>query len=83
MIGGAQDLDAAADDVGVSLAQGRVASDLEGDVPEPDLSLLWPLRRFGSRMLADVRVWKLSPNVMNTPPCSGSSSAITKPSTSR
>src|SRR5271166_2414821 len=54
VVGGAQDLDPAADEVSVGLAQGRIAADLESDVSEPDLPPLRSLRGFGSRMLSDV-----------------------------
>ena len=54
VVGGAQDLDAIADKVGVGVTQTSVTADLEGDVSEADLAALRALRRFGFWMLADV-----------------------------
>jgi hypothetical protein len=44
MVGGPQDLDAVADKVGVGVAQGRIAADLERDVTEANLPALRALR---------------------------------------
>ena len=56
VVGGAQDLDAAADKLSVGVAQGRVAADLKCDVAEPDLPALRALRRLGRGMLTDIEV---------------------------
>jgi hypothetical protein len=56
---------------------------LERDVTEADLPALRALRCLRRGVLADVVRVEVVANVMNTPPWSGSSSAITKPSTSR
>src|SRR6516225_10008167 len=59
MVGGSQDLDAAADEVSVGVAQGCVAADLERDVSEADLPALRALRCLGHRMLTDVESVKV------------------------
>src|SRR6516225_6901379 len=59
MVGGSQDLDAAADEVSVGVAQGCVAADLKRDVSEADLPALRALRCLGRRMLTDVESVKV------------------------
>jgi hypothetical protein len=54
VIGGAQDPDAILDQMDISFAQCPIAADLEGDVSQPDLVALWPLRCLRLRMLANV-----------------------------
>ena len=59
MVGGAQDLDAVLEKVGVSVAQCCIAADFEGDVHEPELAALRPrcvLRR-GMLTRASKGVW--------------------------
>jgi hypothetical protein len=83
VVGGPQDLDTVIEKVGVGVAQRGLAADPEGDVPEADLTALRTRRRPRRWMLRDVERMKILAQVMNTPPCSGSSSAMAKPSASQ
>src|SRR5260370_22754365 len=59
VVGGPHDRDPVFDQMGIGVAQRRVAADLEGDVGEPDLPALRARRLLGGGMLPDVERMKI------------------------